>query len=179
MSPQSTETRLELFVRSLCPEGCKPQQEMLVEWLDDLESRDVIDGYDVHVWGKRVDLSAETRTAPAERALSTYRTFTEWADRNGRSVRSFFNEQSVESDLTGESYRAVVFPTVTLAEYADGDLLFVAPSSDGEHICTPTDRLEELDPEREGGAVQRVLETQSSSGAGTVDWLTAGPGRRE
>lgn len=179
MSPQSTGTRLELFVRSLCPEGCKPQQETLVDWLDELESRGVIDEYEVYVWGKRVALSAERGTEAAERALSTYRMFTEWAEENGRSVRSFFQEESVESDLTGESYRAVVFPTVILAEYVDGELLFVAPSTDGERICTPIDRLEELDPDREAEIPRNGLESQPLTGAASGGWLTAGPGAHE
>lgn len=181
MIQQSANRRLELFVRSLCPEGCRPQQDALVARMSELESAGVIEGYDVHVWGKQVELDPETRTEPGERALATYRSFVEWADRNGRNLGSFFQERAVDSAVSGESYRSVVFPAFALAEYVDGDLAFVTPSADGQRIRTPTDRFDELDPRTDvSNAPQSFAGRSSTDESGPpAGSLTAVPGTHE
>lgn len=163
MTKQSANRRLELFVRSLCPEGCRDQQDALVDRMSELESAGIIQGYDVRVWGKQVELDPEHRTEPGERALDTYRSFVEWADRNGRNLGSFFQERTVDSVVSRESYRSVVFPAFALAEYVDGDLAFVTPSTDGQRICTPTDRFDELDQHTEGSTAPRSFASRSST----------------
>lgn len=139
---------VELYVRSLAPASSHSCQESVLERLEWLASRGHVADFEVHVWGSRFDPSgASARTVAGRFVRERLATFTEWADRNGLSIRTFFDERPVRSSVTGEDYTAVVLPTMTLAEYVDGELEFVAPCSDGETVHTVEDRLAELTPE--------------------------------
>lgn len=137
--------RVELCVRSLCPGAMERNQEHVVDRLQRLDEAGAIEAFDLTVWGDRVALdSPSAHTDEGERALARYALFRRWADETGRSIGSFFDVRSVEQRITGESYTAVVFPALTLAEYVDGELRHVAPSTDGERLYTVADRLDAL-----------------------------------
>lgn len=137
--------RVELCVRSLCPGAVNDQQERVIERLDRLAAAGAITGYDVVVWGARVAFdSASARTDAGERALERYERFRRWAVENDRSIRPGFELRSVDVRTTGESYTAVVFPALALAEYVDGEVEHVAPCTEGDRRHTLRDRLDDL-----------------------------------
>jgi len=151
--------RVELHVRSLAPRAGKRQQERVIDRLDRLESAGHVDELSVDVWGRQVELSsAAARTDAGRFVLDRVDAFREWAAETGRSVESFFRTRRVESTITDESYAALVLPSLTLAEYRDGDLAHVAPCTDGDEVTTVADRLDVL-----------------ASDTGTVTGPTAGP----
>ncbi|MFB6179471.1 MAG: HTH domain-containing protein [Halorientalis sp.] len=136
---------VDLHVRSLAPRAGHTQQTTAIERLDDLESAGRLAAFNVHVWGHQVSLStAAADTAAGQFVLNRVDQFREWADETGRSVDSFFETRRIESEITGEQYAALVLPSLTLAEYHDGDLAYVAPCSDGDSVCTVEDRIDTL-----------------------------------
>jgi hypothetical protein len=149
--------RVELHVRSLAPRAGGHRQERVIDRLDRLEAAGHIDEVTVDVWGRQVSLSsAAARTDAGRYVLDRVASVREWADETGRSVASFFETRRVESEITDEEYVALVLPTLTLAEYRDGDLAHVAPCSDGGEVTTVSDRLD-------------VLAAGTSTLAGTTD----------
>jgi hypothetical protein len=138
-----TPVTVELHVRSLAPQGGRDQQESAIERLDRLATDGRIDEFSVDVWGQQVSLStASARTDAGRAVLDRVEAFREWADETGRSVESFFETRRVASEITDQQYVSLVLPTLTLAEYRDGDLSFVAPCSDGGTVTTVTDRID-------------------------------------
>jgi hypothetical protein len=136
---------VELHVRSLAPRAGHTQQEAAIERLDRLESRGRVDEFSVNVWGHQVSLStAAARTDAGQFVLDRVEEFREWAEETGRSVDSFFETRRVSSEIMDEDFAALVLPAVTLAEYREGELSFVAPCSDGESVCTVADRIDVL-----------------------------------
>lgn len=149
---------VELYVRSLAPPAAHDHLEELVETLETLETRDRIADYDVHVWGSRIDRkSAAARTDAGRFVVERVEAFTDWACEQGLSMGSFFEEESVESSITGEEYSAMTLPTAALAEYVDDELAFVAPCSDGDSVCTVRDRLETLEEEATTQSAPRAI----------------------
>lgn len=150
--PNSPETHIdggsrtvELFVRSLTPRATRGRLEELVEHLEMLETRGRIQTFEVHVWGARIDrTSAAARTEVGQFVTERVEAISEWACENDFSLGSFFQEEPVESSITGEEYTATALPTATLAEYVDDELAFVTPCSDGETTYTVEDRLDAL-----------------------------------
>ena len=137
---------MELFVRSLTPRTSRGRLEDLIEHLEMLETRGRIQSFEVHVWGSRIDrTSVAARTEIGQFVTERVETFSEWACENDFSLGSFFEEEPVESSITGEEYSATTFPTATLAEYVDDDLSFVTPCSDGDTVYTVEDRLDALE----------------------------------
>lgn len=151
---------VELYVRSLAPRAAHDHLEELVETLDRLETRDRIGDYTVHVWGSRIDrTSAAAGTDAGRFVVERVEAFTDWACEQGLSTGSFFEEESVESSITGEEYTAMTLPTAALADYVDDELAFVAPCSDGDSVCTVRDRLETLEGEATTQGAPRAITT--------------------
>jgi DNA-binding Lrp family transcriptional regulator len=165
MTTQTTQEQVtvDLHVRSLTPRGGHGQQEAVIERLERLADTGQIDEFTVDVWGRQVSLStAAARTDRGQSVLNRVEAFREWADETGRSINSFFETRRVSSEVTEESYVALVLPLFTLAEYRDGDLAYVAPCSSGENVVTVTDRLDALEAE------SAVTETVEADGGGQL-----------
>lgn len=147
---------VDLHVRSLAPRAGHAQQNAVIERLDELESAGQIDEFTVNVWGRQVSLStAAAKTDAGQFVLNRVDQFREWARESGRSVDSFFETRRVQSSITDEQYAALVLPALTLAEYHDGELAYVAPCSDGDTVCTVADRIDVL----EASGVTDIVET--------------------
>jgi len=141
-----TQPRIELYVRSLLPDGAQNRQEAVVERLQRLDAADEIEDFSVIVWGKQIAReSASARTEEGEYILNRVAEFKQWALSNNVSLESFYQRQEVENDVTGDAYTAMVLPVMGLAEYEDGELRHVAPCTDGDVVHTIMDRLEELE----------------------------------
>ncbi|WP_336002138.1 HTH domain-containing protein [Halorientalis halophila] len=145
---QQERVTVDLHVRSLTPRGGPGQQEAVIERLEELVESGHVDEFSLDVWGRQVSLStAAARTDAGRDVLNRVEAFRDWAAETDRSVDSFFETRRVSSTVTDENYVALVLPRVTLAEYRDGDLAYVAPCTDGEDVCTVLDRLDALETE--------------------------------
>jgi len=137
--------RLELFVRSLAPTVGREKQERVVRRLRELDDGDRIEGFDLVICGDCVCPSAETaRTEPGQRLLGRFEDFDDWAAGEDRDLVGF-ERREIESMLASSRgpVTGVVFPRMVLAEYRDGSLTFVAPSSNGVDQTSVVDRLEQ------------------------------------
>lgn len=140
----STKT-LELYVRSLSPPASTAQLDAVLDRLDDLEATDRIASYSVHVWGKQVRPTTADQSTVSSDIHDRLTTFRAWAEREGMALAPSFRTKDVRLSFTDEAYTVVILPVMTLAEYVDDDLTFVAPCTDGETVYTVHDRLEALE----------------------------------
>jgi len=145
-STQSDDTRAELYVRSLLPDGHTQQQAAVIDRLQGLSDADVLSDISVQVIGRQIPSTpAEARTELGLFALNRVSVFQEWAKHNDCSLEPAFEVRSVDSEITGEQYRALVFPVQLLAEYQGSELTCVTPhTADGETV-TVRDRLSMLE----------------------------------
>lgn len=139
---------VELFVRSLSPTGTSACQH--VDRVRDLASTDRVERASISIWGDEVGLSSTApRTESGRLILDRVAAFRNWADDRNVTMAPFFDDRAVTSSVTGEEYTALRLPVSCLAEYADGELVHVAPYSNGDAICSVADRLAGLeDPDR-------------------------------
>ncbi len=127
MTNQS-ETRLELYVRSLAPGVAREQQDRVIAQLKNLKDAAAIDDYTIEVWGKEVCATTEAaRTDTGKQVLEKIAELEQWAAQNDRSLSSVFEVQEIDSTITGDQYTSIVLPLMVLAEYHDDDLVGVAP----------------------------------------------------
>jgi uncharacterized protein (UPF0335 family) len=137
--------RIELYVRSLLPDGAHGRQEAVIERLERLESNGDIEGFSVIVWGKQIaPESAGAHTEEGEYILNRVAEFKQWALSNNVSLESFYQTTEIESELT-DDYSAMVLPVMGLAEYHGDELQHVAPCTKGDVVHTIMDRLERLE----------------------------------
>ncbi|MFB6140886.1 MAG: HTH domain-containing protein [Halosimplex sp.] len=138
--------RIELYVRSLLPDGAHGRQEAVIERLQKLETEGEIADFSVIVWGKQIARSsAGARTEEGEYILNRVAEFKQWALSNNVSLESFYQKHDVENELTDEPHSAIVLPVMGLAEYDGEELRHVAPCTDGDEVHTIMDRLDRLE----------------------------------
>ncbi|MFB6222238.1 MAG: HTH domain-containing protein [Haloarcula sp.] len=147
-STQPDDARVELYVRSLLPDGHTQQQAAVIDRLEALSDAEILTSVSVQIIGQQIPSTpADARTDIGLFALNRVSVFKEWAKRNNCSLEPGFRVRSVDSDISGEQYRALVFPVQLLAEYKGTKLTCVTPhTSDGETV-TVRDRLEMLEQE--------------------------------
>jgi len=141
-----TDKQIELYVRSLLPDGAHGRQEAVIERLERLERDDEIEGFSVIVWGKQIAReSAGAHTEEGRYILNRVAEFKQWALSNNVSLESFYQKQTVENETSDRSFEAITLPVMGLAEYEDGELVHVAPCTKGETVHTITDRLDRIE----------------------------------
>lgn len=138
--------RMELLVGSLAPPCSMAEQEALIERLDRLERSGTVAEVTVRVWGRRVCPEGPTARTDAGRfALDRLAAFGAWAEESGQSLEPFFRREQHRSALTGESYPAVLLPTVTLAEFRGDELVHVTPHVVDGRAVSVAERLDALE----------------------------------
>lgn len=142
---------VELFVRSLAPDGARRAVESVLERLQRLEAVDAIADLDVHVTGRKVRPNGPAaRTAPGAFLLDRVAAFEAWADRTGRSVSGTFRRVEDARGIDGSDHSGVAFPTAAMAEYEDDDIRFVSPATGTAAVNTVQDRLDTLESNAAG-----------------------------
>jgi len=138
---------LELYLRSLAPGGALDYQERILERLDALVEKGSVDGYAVHLWGDRVcPRSVSAATGPGRFVLDRLAAFERWGEHN--DVEVTFEREMVCSAITGAERETVRLPATALAEFRDGDLVFVAPCVDDGVPYAAVDRLDDFAADR-------------------------------
>jgi hypothetical protein len=150
---------IELYVRSLLPDGAGERQDAVIDHLEHLEREGEIAGYDVIVWGKQIaPQSAGADTDEGKYILNRVAEFKQWALSNNVSLESFYQRTTVDSEASESSYDAVLLPMMGLAEYDGDELAHVAPCTDGKTVHTITDRLESLEAGMEAPAERNAVD---------------------
>lgn len=160
---------VELYVRSLSDDV----QPLLDETLRRLREAEDIEEVGVTVYGRSFDPTGPAAdTEPGRVLADRLEAFRRWASENGASFGPFFRARTVDG-ITGGTSTRIDLPTVTLAEYRDGDLAFVAPCrldgryhavldraerlAGGEHrSATAVEAPDRVDPSGENGASVRT-----------------------
>lgn len=150
--------QLSLYVRSLAPEGTGFEQRAVIENLERLEDQNVIDAYELEVWGERLAVDGPVAETAAGSSLhDRLDQFRTWSGQEGVSIDRFFTVREIESEITGRSQRVISLPVMALAEYEDGELRHFTPNESDGTVETVRERLATLsspqpDPDQ-GGAV--------------------------
>jgi len=135
--------RVELFLRSLAPETARAEQDDLIERLQWLEADGRLRTFEVHVCGACLCPStAAADTDTGRFLLARFEQFESWAAERDRSLVGV-RRRCVESSLAGDTVSGLSLPRMTLAEFVDGEVRFVAPSA-GSSTTTVRDRLDVL-----------------------------------
>lgn len=146
MKDDSPASYIELYVRSMLPDGADQRQEHVIDQLDTLDREGQIDGFNVIVWGKRIaPQSAAARTEKGNHILDRVTEFKQWALSNNVSFDTFHQRTTVDSELTESVYEAMVLPVMGFAEYTDDELTHVAPCTKGDTVHTIMDHLDRLE----------------------------------
>lgn len=142
MTVAGSPPRVELYLRSLAPTVGREGQERVVERLRALDDADEIAGVEVTLSGECIcPRSATAETDPGRQLLDRYDAFERWADERDRELVGF-TERDTQSRVTGTTVTGIVFPRVVLAEFRNGALAFVAPSTDEDERTSVADRLD-------------------------------------
>lgn len=120
---------LELFHRG----GANGVPRPLVDRLDSLLDSGAVDDYTFHA------------VAAGDEVLGQ---LNEWATACGVSLRGCFGRETLAHPDSGEPYDELQLPAVSLAEYRDEELWFVAPCRDRDTVYTVVDRLRALGSHR-------------------------------
>lgn len=145
MDTDDDQLRVEFFTRSYMPNGAEDSQQRILDRIDRLCERGILDDFERRVWGKRVCTSDPG--AFGNEAIETVGQFRAWAERNDVSILPFFDERTNRSKITGEEHSEIVFPVMCAALYRDGDLAGVYPHAADDSVVTIRDLLASLSPE--------------------------------
>lgn len=145
-SNDSKQLHVEFYTRSYMPDGAEDSQRRILERLNHLHERGILDSCECHIWGKRVPTSMDRPEWFDNDAIETVGQFRAWAEHNGVSLLPFFDERTQESKITGEEYSEIVFPIMCMAVYREGDLTGVYPHADDDSTVTIDDYLSKLVP---------------------------------
>ena len=138
--------RVELYVRSLQPEGYCQQQASLLDRVAGLVARDVVSERQVHVCGCQVPASvADANTTAGVWILTRISQFRQWADRNDCTLEPAMEDRDVGESLVDTGYRAVRLPAILLAEFRGTELCCVTPHRADETVRTVADRIAQLE----------------------------------
>lgn len=141
----TTDRRIELYVRSLTSRTRDGVVERVVEGLRRRRSAGAIDSFTVRIWGERVGLSTTAvDTDRGQDVLERIATFRRWASRNRVSLAPFFESTQTTSRVTGEAYTTLRLPVIAMAEYRGTEVVLVSPHEGTDGVCTVEDHLDRL-----------------------------------
>lgn len=134
--------RAELFVRSDLPTPAKQCRTTAVSRAEALVANDVLDGFTVTSWSKRVPLDEGADLGAFER--DRHNEFASWARKAGVRLAPFFDTRECYSTTTGERQTQLVLPAVCIALYGGDGLVTVAPHAHESGTVSVTDCLDRL-----------------------------------
>lgn len=138
-----TGERVELRLRSVSS-WTVGRDGTFVDDLEVLDTRGVIDGYEVTMIPDHVPLDPDLEVSPREATVrERVREMMAWADERGYDLPALDRIKRVPQPGVGD-VEVRVLPLATLAGYEDGELQWMAPYADGERNVSVQDRLDEL-----------------------------------
>lgn len=137
---------VKLFVRADPELGCEEQKQQVVDRLDELEADGRIDDYHLNVWTKAIRIAGPLEgTTYYRRVFGHFTEFQRWAVEESVALKSAFNVEEVDCEITDASYRVLSLPSICLAVYEDGELCGVYPHVDGDTTRTIRHCLDRLE----------------------------------
>jgi len=141
----NTNCTVKLFIRADPELGCERQKQAVLERLETLEAEGRIDSYEIQVWTKAIRIRGPLEgTAYYQTVFEHIEAFQQWADEQSVQLNSAFKIQSVDCEITDETYRVLSLPSICLAVYEDDELCAVYPHSTDEQCLTASRCLSEL-----------------------------------
>lgn len=141
--PQSR--RVEVYVRSLQPDGYCQQQASMLDRIAALVCHDIVSERVVQVCGCQVPATPDDANTTVGRHLAArVAEFRAWAARNDCSLGPAVEVRHVDDTLADAHYRAVRLPAILLAEFDGDDLLCVTPHRREGTVTTVDDRVAQL-----------------------------------
>lgn len=137
----SAPTRATLYVRASIPSRVREHVYDVVDDLESLADREVLEDVAVETWDARVPVEGGADRINRE-AYDAYAAFREWAEARGRSLEPYFRVR--ESDR-GE---VLVLPIMCLAVESDEGVEAVYPSETDEEKATVLDGIAALEEKR-------------------------------
>jgi len=150
---------VELFVRSLAPFGTRSTLDNLIDRLDRLSERGVIDSLRVRVWGKalRPD-DAGGRVGGDHGLVDRVLDLFSFAAESSCSIGRYFRVATDGSLVDADPRQRLVPPRRCLSIRRDGDIVAVFPCDVGAEHFTPADAVEYLET---GGSERRLASATS------------------
>jgi len=127
--------RVEVFVRSLAPDTARPQQDNLIQRLQNIETKGDIESVDLYVTGGCIcESTAAASTDTGQLLLNRFKRFEAWADDLGVELVGF-RDRCVDSAMSMTTMTGHQFPRIAVAVFSNGDLDLVTPfvESDTQH----------------------------------------------
>ena len=142
----TTNYTVKLFVRADPELGCERQKQAALEKLETLDDDGRIDSYEIHAWTKEIRVRGPLEgTDYYENVFDHIEAFQQWADEESVRLNTAFKLQSVDCEITDETYRVLSLPSICIAVYEDGELCSVYPHSTDEGCRTAGSCLTELE----------------------------------
>jgi len=137
---------VRLFVRADPELGCENQKQAVLDRLDGLDADDRIDRYEVNVWTKAIRIAGPLEgTTYYKRVFDHFTAFQQWAIGESVALKSAFNVEKVDCEITDETYRVLSLPCLCLAVYDDDELQGVYPHTDDKTTRTISHCLDKLE----------------------------------
>lgn len=140
----SERNRITVYVRSLSPSaGGHDRRRRLRDAIRDVSAEAAVDSLEVSVLGEEICLCDQCVEAVVDEDV--LRTVNELRGWRGGGIRATgFTEREVDSSITGEDYRTVVPPEVSLGVHVGGSLVGVFPCAAEGETFAPEDFFERL-----------------------------------
>lgn len=143
---QPRQHTVTLFLRAHPEMGCEQRKRAVLERLDALDAAGQIQDYDVHIWSKEISVSGPLEgTSYYQHVFEHVSAFQQWARSHSVELNVAFKLQSLECEITDETFQVLTLPSICLAVYENNDLAGVYPHVDGEQVRTINDGLETLE----------------------------------
>lgn len=128
----------ELVVRNSVPTAAVERVEEVADRLERLSAGDDLSAVDVDQWPLEHGHALDARSR--RDLLDDLRS---WADRHDYSLEPAFRSRTVTQSMIDEqpTVERLSVPLVTLLVYEEGDLVWVAPCTDGDDVHTVEDCL--------------------------------------
>lgn len=124
--------RVEVFVRSLAPDTARPQQDNLIQRLQNIETKGDIESVDLYVTGDCIcESTAAASTDTGQFLLDRFERFEAWADEYGVELVGF-RDRCVDSAISMTTVTGHQFPRIAVAVFSDGDLDLVTPFAEAD-----------------------------------------------
>jgi hypothetical protein len=137
---------VRLFVRADPELGCEKQKQAVLDRLEGLDADDHIDRYKVDVWTKAIRIAGPLEgTNYYQRVFDHFTAFQQWAIEESVALKSAFNVEEVDCEITDETYRVLSLPCLCLAVYEDDELRGVYPHVDDDTTRTIRHCLDKLE----------------------------------
>jgi hypothetical protein len=109
--------------------GTHEQQRATMRRLESLVDTGPVSSLDRHAWAHTLDANADDQWC--QEARSMYARFWSWAKKHDRTLEPAFGTRTVRSLVDDETHDVITFPVLCIAVYVDGELVEVAPTTDG------------------------------------------------